>query len=110
MTEPENDEGYVHSLEHLIYNGSKKYPYKGVLQKLNGDVTEWTDTGYTIFNFSAKGQDHALAVLPVLLDHVMCPLLSDEDYNLDVHHINGEGKDGGLLYEEMGGSCHPYKK
>lgn len=111
MTEPEGDEGYVHALEHLIFNGSQKHPYRGVLNKLDDDTTAWTEIDHTCFKFSATGQSQALNTLPIFLEHIMYPLLSEEDFALDVHHIDGEGNDGGLVYEEMKDAYQvPYKR
>lgn len=33
-TECESDDGLPHTLEHLVFLGSEKFPYKGVLDKV----------------------------------------------------------------------------
>ena len=40
-------------------------------------------------------------ILPVYMDHILYPLLRDEDFVTEVHHITGEGKDSGVVYSEM---------
>ena len=39
--------------------------------------------------------------MPVYLDHILYPTLREEDYLTEVHHINGEGQDTGVVYSEM---------
>uniref|UniRef100_A0A914VHF9 Peptidase M16 C-terminal domain-containing protein n=1 Tax=Plectus sambesii TaxID=2011161 RepID=A0A914VHF9_9BILA len=40
-------------------------------------------------------------MLPVYMDHLLCPTLTDEQFATEVHHINGEGEDAGVVYCEM---------
>ena len=35
------------------------------------------------------------------LDHILYPTLREEDYLTEVHHVNGEGQDAGVVYSEM---------
>ena len=35
------------------------------------------------------------------MDHILYPLLREEDAITEVHHITGEGKDSGVVYSEM---------
>lgn len=59
-TEAFDDCGEPHTLEHLIFMGSKNYPYKGVLdllanQCLAQGTNAWTDTDnttYTVLNYA----------------------------------------------------------
>ena len=32
---------------------------------------------------------------------MLYPTLTDESYITEVHHVNGKGKDGGVVYQEM---------
>lgn len=48
-TEAHDDDGIPHTLEHLCFMGSEKYPYKGVLDLLANrclasGTNAWTDT------------------------------------------------------------------
>ena len=44
-----------------------------------------------------------LALLPIYVDHILNPLLTDHGYITEVHHINGEGENSGVVYCEMQG-------
>ena len=45
-----------------------------------------------------------LQILPIYLDHILFPTLRTEDFITEVHHINGEGHDAGVVYSEIQGS------
>ena len=47
------------------------------------------------------GQEGFLKTLPVYLDHLLNPMLTPEQFTTEIHHINGEGRDGGVVYAEM---------
>ena len=40
-------------------------------------------------------------MLPVYLSHVIEPILSDASCYTEVHHVDGEGNDAGVVYSEM---------
>merc|ERR1719300_701974 len=35
------------------------------------------------------------------MDHILFPLLREEDFTTEVHHITGSGEDAGVVYSEM---------
>lgn len=51
-TEVEDDSGTPHTLEHLVFMGSAKYPYKGLLDTLGNvmfsNTNAWTATDQTV--------------------------------------------------------------
>jgi len=107
-TEAHDNDGLPHTLEHLIFLGSEEYPYKEVLDLLANrclaDRTNaWTDTDHTCYTVYTAGSSGFFHILPVYLDHILYPLLREEDYWTEVHHINGEGLDSGVVYNEMQG-------
>lgn len=107
-TEAHDNDGLPHTLEHLVFLGSEDYPYKEVLDLLANrclaDRTNaWTDTDHTCYTVYTAGSSGFLHILPVYMDHILYPLLREEDYLTEVHHINGEGLDGGVVYSEMQG-------
>ena len=105
-TDANNDEGLPHALEHLIFLGSEKYPYKAVLdilanRLLASRANAWTDDDHTCYTLSTAGLSGFTSMLPVYLDHILYPLLRPEAFATEVHHINQEGKDAGVVYSEM---------
>ena len=105
-TEAADNDGLPHTLEHLIFLGSEDYPYKEVLDLLANrclaDRTNaWTDTDHTCYTVYTAGPSGFLQILPVYMDHILYPTLREEDYLSEVHHVNGEGQDAGVVYSEM---------
>lgn len=105
-TETFDDDGLPHTLEHLIFLGSEDYPYKGVLDLLGNrclasGTNAWTDTDHTNYTMTTVGSEGFLSLMPVYLDHILFPVLSDSGFLTEVHHINGDGEDAGVVYCEM---------
>ncbi|KAH7131940.1 zinc metalloprotease-like protein [Dendryphion nanum] len=106
-TEIHDDSGAPHTLEHLVFMGSRKYPFKGVLDKIAtrsySDTNAWTDTGETVYSLTTAGWEGFAQILPIYLDHVIVPTLTDAGCYTEVHHIDGKGYDAGVVYSEMQG-------
>ncbi|XP_033646112.1 uncharacterized protein C05D11.1-like [Asterias rubens] len=107
-TEAHDDDGLPHTLEHLIFLGSEKYPFKGVLDMLANrclaqGTNAWTDTDHTCYTVMTAGSQGFLNLLPIYLDHVLYPTLTEAGYVTEVHHVNGEGENAGVVYCEMQG-------
>lgn len=104
-TEAHDNLGCPHTLEHLCFMGSKKYPMNGILTKFAGracgDINACTDVDYTSYELSAAEEDGFLRLLPVFADHILSPILSDEAFCTEVYHINGMGEESGVVYSEM---------
>lgn len=100
-TEIFDDSGAPHTLEHLVFMGSRKYPYKGVLDKIAtraySDTNAWTDTHETVYSLSTAGWEGFAQILPIYLDHVVVPTLTDAACYTEVHHINEKGIDAGYV-------------
>ena len=105
-TEIHDDSGAPHTLEHLIFSASRSYN-KGFLDRLASRSYSWTnaytDDDVTLYELEAAGQDGFANLLPVYLEHVILPKLSDTACYTEVHHIDGEGNDAGVVYSEMQG-------
>lgn len=108
-TTSQEDSGLPHTLEHLVFMGCDKYQFKGFIDTVanrlyasgtNG-FTEEDHTAYTIAITSVEG---LAKVLPVYLEHLIRPQLKAEHYLTEVHHINGEGLDGGVIFSELQGT------
>lgn len=106
-TEIHDDSGAPHTLEHLCFMGSKSYRYKGVLDKLAtraySNTNAWTATDHTAYTLDTAGWDGFSQILPIYLEHVILPTLTDAGCYTEVHHIDGVGHDAGVVYSEMQG-------
>ncbi|KAJ1914816.1 hypothetical protein H4219_004624 [Mycoemilia scoparia] len=108
-TVTDNSKGLAHTLEHLIFCGSKNYPNRGYLdalahRSLSNGTNAFTDTDNTVYTYGGAGQDGVINVLPVFLDHVLQPLLKDEQFTTEVYHVDENGKQQGVVFSEMS-SC-----
>lgn len=106
--------------------GSEKYPYKGIIDHLanrgfSNGTNAWTDNDHTAYTVSTAGEQGFLQLLPIYVDHILyptltkagfvtevspCTLLHQLCYNIirfQVHHINGQGENSGVVYSEMQG-------
>lgn len=104
-TEIFDDSGAPHTLEHLIFMGSKNYQWKGLLDKLSSraysGTNAWTATDHTAYTLETAGWEGFAQILPVYLEHVIVPTITDESVVTEVWHIDGEGNDAGVVYSEM---------
>lgn len=106
-TEIHDDSGAPHTLEHLCFMGSKSYRYKGLLDKLAtraySTTNAWTATDQTAYTLDTAGWEGFAQILPVYLEHLIVPTLTDAGCYTEVHHIDGSGQDAGVVYSEMQG-------
>ncbi|KAI5965044.1 hypothetical protein KGF57_000837 [Candida theae] len=106
-TEISDDSGSPHTLEHLVFMGSKKYPYKGLLDtlgnRLYSQTNAWTATDQTVYTLTTAGWDGFKTLLPIYLDHLLNPTLTDEACLTEVYHVDGKGKEKGVVFSEMQG-------
>ena len=106
-TEIHDDSGAPHTLEHLCFMGSKSYRYKGFLDKLAtraySGTNAWTATDHTAYTLETAGWAGFAQILPIYLEHVIVPTLTNSGCTTEVHHIDGTGNDAGVVYSEMQG-------
>lgn len=107
-TESFTDKGLPHTLEHLVFMGSREFPYKGVLDSLaNRSLAQgtnaWTDVDHTCYTLTTAGYDGFLRMLPIYLDHILNPLLKNEAFLTEIVHTNGKGQTMGVVVCEMQG-------
>lgn len=105
-TECITDSGAPHTLEHLIFMGSQKYPYKGLLDTAGNlcmsSTNAWTATDHTAYSLTTAGWTGFSKLLPVYLDHVLHPTLTDDACTTEVYHIDPDNlTDKGVVYSEM---------
>ncbi|KAI0241741.1 hypothetical protein L0F63_004905 [Massospora cicadina] len=98
--------GLPHTLEHLIFCGSKNYPTRGYLEmlatrSLSTGTNAWTASDHTAYTLSTVGFEGLLTTVPVFLDHVINPLLAEKDFVTEVYHIDGSARQQGVVFSEM---------
>ena len=69
--------------------GSKKYPYKGIIDHLanrgfSNGTNAWTDIDHTAYTVQTAGDQGFLQILPVYVDHILFPTLKDAAYVTEV--------------------------
>ncbi|UJR26968.1 hypothetical protein I4U23_008275 [Adineta vaga] len=107
QTKPYDDTGCAHTLEHLIFMGSRQYPQQGYLDyisaqyySLGTNATTYRDM--TTYELTTVNHQSLSTLLPIYLDHIFNPLLTNDCYLTEVHHISGEtGDDAGVVYSEI---------
>lgn len=81
----------------LVFMGSEKYPYKGILDLLanrgfSNGTNAWTDTDHTAYTVSTAGEQGFLQLLPIYLDHILYPTITDAGYvlfsSIEVNHAD----------------------
>ncbi|KAJ3217531.1 hypothetical protein HDU67_007782 [Dinochytrium kinnereticum] len=107
-TQPVSDAGHPHTLEHLVFCGSRGYPDKGYLDTLatrclSGGSNAYTAEDHTAYTITTAGGKGMVEVLPVFLDHVLRPGLTKEQFVTEVYHVDGNGKEQGVVFCEMAG-------
>lgn len=104
-TEIFDDSGAPHTLEHLVFMGSRSYQYKGLLDKLASraysNTNAWTAVDHTAYTLETAGWEGFAQILPVYLEHIILPTITDDACITEVHHVDGEGNDVGVVYSEM---------
>ncbi|KAK7058884.1 hypothetical protein VNI00_001508 [Paramarasmius palmivorus] len=107
-TEIFNDSGCPHTLEHLVFMGSQKYPYKGIIDHFanrgfSNGTNAWTDNDHTAYTVVTAGEQGFLQLLPIYVDHILYPTITKAGFVTEVHHIDPKGHDSGVVYSEMQG-------
>jgi Zn-dependent M16 (insulinase) family peptidase len=98
---------FSYNLEHLIFLGSRKYPQHGYLDHIAAQyyslgTNATTHKDMTTYELTTISHNSLAVLLPIFLDHVFNPLLKNDCYLTEVHHISGEtGDDAGVVYSEM---------
>lgn len=109
-TEIHDDSGAPHTLEHLCFMGSRSYKYNGLLEKISSraysKINAWTATDHTAYELHSAGWTAFSQILPVYLEHILLPTLTDEVCYTEIHHVDGSGKDAGVVYSEVQAEEH----
>ncbi|KAF7632985.1 Peptidase_M16_C domain-containing protein [Meloidogyne graminicola] len=109
ITETMSNAGIPHALEHLIFMGSRKHPFKGFVSSITnlnfGYINGKTTRDHTIYNFNAAGSNAFFKCFPVIIDHLLCPQLLPSQFLTEVYTVDGEGQDIGVMYSEIKAKC-----
>lgn len=86
----------------------KDYPYKGVLDLLANrclasGTNAWTETDNTVYTLGCAGSEGFMNLLPIYLDHILFPSLTDAAFMSEVYSVTETGDDNGAVYCEMQG-------
>ncbi|AGO11143.1 AaceriAFR334Wp [[Ashbya] aceris (nom. inval.)] len=105
-TECGDDSGVPHTLEHLIFMGSRRYPRKGLLDTAGGitmsTTNAYTATDHTVYELESAGWLGFKKLLPVYLDHLLHPTLTEQAFTTEVYHLDpNDLTDKGVVYSEM---------
>ncbi|KAI9345270.1 hypothetical protein BDR26DRAFT_856658 [Obelidium mucronatum] len=103
-----DDAGLPHTLEHLVFCGSAAFPRRGFLdtlatRSLSTGSNAYTAEDHTCYSIATAGAEGFCRVLPCLVDHILNPTLTDEQFITEVYHIDGTGAENGVVFCEMAG-------
>ncbi|GAA5882625.1 hypothetical protein JCM3774_005663 [Rhodotorula dairenensis] len=107
-TEIFDSSGVPHTLEHLSFEGSKRYPQPGLLDAIANRLfapgtNAATDVDNTTYTCESASADGLLKIMTVFLDHLFFPIFDDDSFLTEVYHLNGKGEEGGTVFSEMQG-------
>ena len=76
----------------LVFMGSEKYPYKGIIDHLanrgfSNGTNAWTDTDNTAYTVSTAGGQGFLQLLPIYVDHILYPTLTKAGFITEVRFV-----------------------
>lgn len=80
---------YINPLLSLVFMGSERYPYKGIIDHLanrgfSNGTNAWTDTDHTAYTVSTAGEQGFLQILPIYVDHILYPTLTKAGFITEV--------------------------
>ena len=103
-TEAVDHSGATHALEHLVFSGAVgcRETIEALAACHGATTNAVTECDRTTYTLDALGGRALLErVLPVYLQHLLAPTLSENDFLTEVHHVDGTGRSGGVVYEEV---------
>lgn len=74
----------------LVFMGSEKYPYKGIIDHFanrgfSNGTNAWTATDHTVYTVATAGAQGFLQLLPIYVDHILYPTITQAAYLTEVH-------------------------
>ena len=91
--------------------GSEKYPYKGIIDHFanrgfSNGTNAWTSTDHTVYTVSTAGGQGFLQILPIYIDHILYPRITDSAFLTEVNRKLSFVEGLTLISLELGS---PYK-
>lgn len=73
----------------LVFMGSEKYPYKGIIDHFANrgfasGTNAWTATDHTAYTVATAGDQGFLQLLPIYVDHILYPTITDAGFVTEV--------------------------
>ncbi|MFZ4395268.1 MAG: insulinase family protein, partial [Kiritimatiellia bacterium] len=116
-TPPPDDTGVPHILEHAVLGGSGKFPvrepfFEMVKMSMATFINAMTSQAYTVYPVASNVKKDFFNLVEVYLDAVFHPLLTEEVFRREGHHLTLENpadlasplKISGIVYSEMKGA------
>ncbi len=111
-TPPTDSSGLPHIIEHSVLSGSKQFPVKDPFaQLMQGSMHTFlnamTYPDKTIYPAASLVENDFFNLLRVYADAVFFPLLQEEIFLQEGHHLHASGggiRHGGVVYNEMKGN------
>lgn len=119
-TPPSDSSGCSHMLEHLVLEGTEKYPVKGLFNEMEKRsfptfMNACTSNQWTSFPFSTVNKQDYFNILDVYLDSCFHPKLASLDFMSECFHLEFEDNDerkqlinNGVVYNEMVGMLNSF--
>ncbi len=115
-TPPSDDTGVPHILEHAVLAGSQKYPVKEpffemIKMSMATFINAMTSSDHTYYPVASNVKKDLFNLAEVYFDAVFHPLLTEETFKREGHHLapinpddpTGDLKITGIVYNEMKG-------
>ncbi|MDD7014214.1 MAG: insulinase family protein [Spirochaetales bacterium] len=112
LTPSQDETGVSHVVEHSVFCGSKKYPFKDpfiklVEQSINTYLNAFTSYDRTVFPASSQVKEEYFNLMSVYADAVFFPRFDSEIFSQECWHLELDEKNNpkiqGVVYNEMKG-------
>jgi presequence protease len=113
-TQPKDNSGVAHILEHSVLQGSRKFPVHSAFFKMDqrsfsDNMNAMTGPDYTVYPFQSSKEKDFRNLLQVYLDATFFPILAEDTFRQEGHRLaysdNPDAKNDlefkGIVYNEM---------
>lgn len=90
----------------MCFLGSESFPHRRYLEtvalrSLSQGTNAYTCTDHTVYHAASSSPPGLVAILAPFLDAVFRPLLTRADFESEVYNVDAEGKERGVVFNEM---------